>query len=65
MSIQRALARVVDGHDLGDAEMTAAVEEMLGGGADPAAVVVSSGTTGRAVPPMPSAGATLSSMLVA
>ena len=38
MSIQRALARVVDGHDLGDAEMTAAVEEMLGGGADPAAV---------------------------
>ncbi len=38
MAIQRAITRVVDGHDLSDAEMTAAVEEILGGGADAAAV---------------------------
>ena len=38
MGIQRALARAVDGHDLSDAEMTAAMEEILGGAADAAAV---------------------------
>ena len=38
MALQRAIARVVDGHDLSDAEMTAAVEEILGGCADAAAV---------------------------
>jgi len=38
MEIQRALARAVDGHDLSDAEMTAAMEEILGGVADAAAV---------------------------
>jgi len=36
--IRHAIARVTSGHDLSDAEMTAAVEEILGGTADATAV---------------------------
>ena len=38
MPIRHAIARVTSGHDLSDAEMTAAVEEILGGTADATAV---------------------------
>ena len=38
MAIRHAIARTTSGHDLSDAEMTAAVEEILSGGADAAAV---------------------------
>ena len=38
MGIRHAIARATSGHDLSEAEMTAAVEEILGGTADGAAV---------------------------
>ena len=38
MAIRDAIARVTSGHDLSDAEMTAAVDEILSGSADVAAV---------------------------